>query len=257
MLSSRSRAIARTSLRILLSDPAPVVVMVVMPLLLTAFLKPAMAAQLRAAGFPGANGTEQLVPGMAVMFVFLGTSTICTLFYREHYWGTWQRLRASGAGALDILVGKAAPLYLSLLVQMLVVFGAGWAFFGFRVRGSVLALVLLAAAMVACVVAYGVMLVSLFRTLDQAMVIGNLGGMVMAGLGGALAPAASLPGWAQAVAHATPAYWGLRGISDVTLTGDSLRDVAGPLLAVLAFTAVFTVVAVAGFRPDDAKIGTT
>jgi len=68
MLSSRSRAIARTSARILAADPAPSIMMIAMPLLLTAFLKPAMAAQLRAAGFAGATGAEQVRPGLAVLF---------------------------------------------------------------------------------------------------------------------------------------------------------------------------------------------
>jgi ABC-2 type transport system permease protein len=81
--------------------------------------------------------------------------------------------------------------------------------------------------------------------------------MVMAGIGGALAPASSLPGWAQAAGHATPAYWALNALRDVTLNGAGLRQVAWPVVILLGFTATFVTVAALRFRPTDAKVGTT
>jgi len=158
---------------------------------------------------------------------------------------------------MDLIVGKTAPLFVVMGLQMLVVFGAGALVFGYRINGSMPALVLLVTALVVCVLSYGVMLVAVFRTLDQAMVIGNLLGLLMAGLGGALAPAALLPGWAQALAHVTPTYWGLRGIRDVTLSGASVADVAGPLVVLVGFSAACIVVAALKFRPTDTKIGST
>jgi ABC-2 type transport system permease protein len=257
MQYSRKWAIARTSVRILANDPAPTIVMIAMPLILAAFLKPAMAAQLQAQGFDGANGAEQVIPGLAVMFAFLSTQVVSMLFYREHYWGTWERLRATGASASDVMIGKAVPLFVVMVIQLAVVFGAGGVLFGYRINGSFLALGVLIAALVAAVIGYAVMIVAILRTLDQAMVVGNLGGMLMAGLGGALAPAASMPGWAQAAAHLSPAYWGLNGIRDVTLGQAGLADVVGPLFALPAFTLCCGLIAALRFRPTEAKIGTT
>lgn len=257
MLSTRSRAVARTGARVLANDPGPIIAMLALPLLLTAFLKPAMAAQLHAAGFAGATGAEQLVPGMAVMFAFLTNQITCTLFYREHYWGTWERLRASGARASELMLGKAIPLFAVILGQVLTLFAVGALVFGYRITGSLLALVVLLVGLVACVIAFGLMVVALVRTLDQAMMLGSLVGMLMAGLGGALAPVSSMPGWAQAVAHVTPTYWGLRGINDVTFAGAGLGDVVVPLAVLLGFAAVCAVVAAARFNPTETKIGTT
>lgn len=257
MLSSRSRAIARTGALILSRDPAPHVVMVVLPLLFTAFLKPAMAAQLAATGHPGANGSEQLIPGMAVMFCFLSSQAICMLFFREHYWGTWDRLRATGARASELLVGKAAPLLVLMAAQMTLLFATGALVFGFRITGSVVALVALVTGVVLLVLTFGLMTVAVFRTLDQAMVVGSLVGMLMAGLGGALAPVSSLPSWAQGLAHAMPTYWGMNGLSDVTLRGAGLADVAGPLAVLFGSAAACAVVAAWRFRPSEAKNGLT
>lgn len=256
-MSSRSRAIARTSARILANDPAPHVVMIVLPLIFTAFLGPAMAAQLHAAGYAGASGAQQLIPGMSVLFAFMSCQTVCTLFFREHYWGTWERLRASGARSWELMVGKSVPLFVLMLGQMALLYGAGVAFFGFRVHGSVVALALLMVGIVVCVLTFSLMAVALFATLDQAMVVGSLGGMVMAGLGGALAPATSLPVWAQDVAHVMPTYWALDGIHRVTLDGAGLGDVLRALGAMAAFALVCGLVAAWRFNPTETKNGTT
>ena len=257
MLSPRSLAIARTGTRLLLADPAPLVVTIVMPLLLTAFLMPSARAQLRLTGFAGATGGEQLVPGLAVMFAFLNVALVGTLFFREHAWGTWDRLRASAASTADIVLGKVLPLYACQLLQLGVLFAAGRLLFGYRPNGSVPALAVVLALFVAMLVAFGIMLVAVFATMDQALVIGNLGGMVMAGLGGALAPASTLPGWAQAVAHATPAYWALRALHDITLDRAGLAEVAPALLVLAGFGAGFALVAALRFRAGDVKVGTT
>jgi ABC-2 type transport system permease protein len=257
MLSLRSLAIARTGARLLLSDPAPIIVNLVMPLILTAFLIPATRAQLRADGVIGATGAEQVVPGMAIMFAFLSTSLIGTLFFREHAWGTWERLRASSASSVDIVVGKVAPLFVTQLLQVTVLLVAGRWLFGYRPKGSLVALAAIVVLFVAMLVAYGVMLVAVFATMDQAVVIGNLGGMLMAGLGGALAPITALPGWVQAIAHATPAYWALDGLRTVTLREAGIADLATPMVVLTGFTVGFLAVAVLRFRPSDSKIGTT
>ena len=257
MLSSRSLAIARTGTRLLLADPAPLTVTIVMPLLFAAFLMPATRAQLRAEGYAAATGAEQLVPGLGDKNTFLGVTLVGTLFFREHAWGTWDRLRASPASTLDVVVGKVVPLYVCQLLQLFVLFGAGRLLFGYRPSGSLLALAVVVAVFVAMLAAFGIMLVAVFSTMDQALVIGNLGGMLMSGLGGALAPATSLPGWAQAIAHASPAYWALNALRDITLKGAGLGDVARPLLVLTGFAVLFAIVAALRFRSSDTKVGTT
>ncbi|MBX6748470.1 MAG: ABC transporter permease [Micromonosporaceae bacterium] len=257
MLSRRSLVVAGTGARLLLADPAPIIVTIVLPVLFGAFLLPSSRAQLRQSGIANATGAEHLVPGLAVLFAFLGVSLVGTLFFREHAWGTWDRLRASSASTADIFVGKLLPLYACLLAQLAVVFTAGAVMFGYRVTGSLLALAVVLALFVAVLVAFGAMLAAVFRTMDQAIVIGNVGGMAMAGLGGALAPASTLPAWAQAAAHASPAYWTLDAIEDITLHRAGLADVTTPLAVLAGFLVLFSAVAVARFRAEDTKVGTT
>jgi ABC-2 type transport system permease protein len=232
-------------------------VTLVMPVILAAFLVPGAKAQLRLAGYPAANGGEQVIPGVAVMFAFLGTQLVGTLFFREHAWGTWDRLRVTQATTLDIMVGKAGPLYVVQLAQFGLLLAAGRMLFGYHPTGSLPALVIVGASFVAMLVAYGVMLVAIFPTMDLALVIGNLGGMVMAGLGGALTPVSALPRWAQDLAHATPAYWALDALRAITLDHAGLRDVLTAVVVILGFGAAFTLIAVWRFQPATVKVGTT
>ncbi|MFL1430579.1 MULTISPECIES: ABC transporter permease [unclassified Nocardiopsis] len=257
MISSRSIAIARAGCRLFASDPAPLIATVVMPLALMAFVVPAVQAQLHGQGYTDASGAEQLVPGMSAMFAFFSVSLVGTLFYREHFWGTWDRLRASPATTADIILGKVAPLYLVQLLQMAAIFALGTLFFDYRITGSVVALVVTGLLFVAMVVAFSVMMVSLFTTMDQAVVLGNMSGMIMSGIGGSLTSPDTLPVWMQAIAQWTPVYYHLEAMRAITLDGAGLAEVAPRLLVVALFTVGFAVVAGFRFRVADSKIGTT
>jgi len=253
----RSLAIARSSARLLLSDPAPTIAMTAVPLVFIPFLIPGARAQLQLAGLSNASGAEQVVPGMLVLFAFLSVQTTVMLFFREHAWGTWDRLRASAARTTDIVVGKAAPSFAAQLLQCAVVLGVSTLAYGFRITGSVPALLAVLVTFVVALTAFGVALVSVFPTMDQAMVIGNLLGMVMAGLGGAFTPIGSLPGWAQAVAHASPAAWAIDALRGVALDGAGMVDVAPALGKLLAVAAGCLILAGLRFRPEAVKVGTT
>ena len=257
MSLTRSSAIARTTIRVVAKDPAATIIMIAMPLIFIAFLRPSLEAQLALQGYQGASGAEAGVPGLAVLFAFLSIQTVCMLFFREHFWGTWQRVRAAGATGIELVVGKAGPLVMVILAQMAVVFLASAWLFDYRATGSLIALALLLLGIALCVVALGVLTVALLRTLDQAMIVGNMGGMVMAGFGGALAPTSTLPGWAQAFAHVTPTYWGIEGLRSVSLDGAGVGDVLPALAVMAAFAGLCVVVAALKFRPTDTKVGTT
>lgn len=257
MSPTRSAAVARTTMRLVVKDPGVTIVMIVMPLIFIAFLKPSMEAQLAVQGYHGVSGARLGVPGLAVLFAYLSIQTVCMLFFREHYWGTWQRVRAAGASGADLILGKAGPLIGVILAQMAVVFLASAWLFDYRINGSFVALALLLLGVSVTVVALGVVSVALFRSLDQAMIVGNMVGMIMSGFGGSLAPTGSLPDWAQMVAKFTPTYWAIEGMRDVSLANASVADVLPAVGVMGLFAIVCVAIAIAKFRPGDTKVGTT
>jgi ABC-2 type transport system permease protein len=238
----RSMAVVRHDLRILRSDPVFLVMMIGMPLVLMAFTEPVFSA-------------EHAVPGMAVMFSLFLVGNLGFSVFREHGWCTWERLRASCASAPEIMIGKAITPLGMLAVQLGVLFALGSILFGLEVRGSVLALVVLAATYALCLLALGAVALAVCRSVMQLNAFTNLGAMLFAGLGGALAPIPDLPAWARTIAPVTPSYWAMRGFRDVILDGEGLAAVALPAGVLLVAAATLIAVASWRFRFEETKLG--
>ena len=253
MSPSRSAALVRHELRVMLSDKEALIVLMAMPLVMMAFFKP--VARLALAGDdPTANGSELTVPGMATMFAFFLVGFIGFSFFAEHQWNTWERLRASSATNAEILVGKVVPAMLLCLFQQAALFSFGFVVFGLRVRGSVLGMALVSIALTVCLVAIGVLMAAVMKTQQQLNAMSNLGAMVLAGISGALVPLSVLPGWARSVAPVAPQYWAMRGFRSTILDGGGLSSVALPVAMLLGFGVVAAAVALLRFRFDDVDV---
>lgn len=249
----RSLAVARHDFRLLRRDPTPIIVLIAMPLVMMAFTRPAFRSALVEAGYTDANGSEQVVPGMTVMFAFFLVGNVGFAFFREHGWNTWERLRASWARPVEVMVGKALPPLAVVVVQFTVLFGLGRVLFGLRVEGPWMGLVLVAAGLACCLVALGFLLTAVCRTIAQMNAVANVGALVFAGIGGAVTPLSAMPDWAEAVAPATPGYWAMRGFRSVILDGDGLGAVMRPTLVLLAFALGFGALAARRFRYAETK----
>ncbi|WP_329014425.1 ABC transporter permease [Streptomyces sp. NBC_00690] len=247
-------ALVRHDARLMVRDPAPLVVRTIMPLLIMGFMQPLFRVALRAEGVHDANGAEQAVPGMAVMFLFLLVNVVGFAMFREHGWNTWDRLRAGPARPFELVAGRVVVPLVVALLQLAVVFAAGGLLFGLRVRGSYLGLVVVGVPLALCVVMLGMALVALCRTVSQLLVFANLAALFFAGLGGALTPHSALPEWALPIAPAVPSYWAMRGFSTVVLDGGGVRSVLLPASLLCLFAIGLTAVTLAFFRTDHRKV---
>jgi ABC-2 type transport system permease protein len=242
-------------LRLARRDPLPVLVLVIFPVITMAFLKPAFRPALVQAGHPQANGAEQVVPGQAVMSGFFVVSLMTFAFFSEHAGATWDRLRASAATPLEIVVGKSLPRIAMSIAQFVGIFAAGVWLFDLKIGGPSLALVPLITAFAICLVLLGVAVTAICRTAQQANAFAIVGMVLFGGIGGALVPFDVLPGWAQALAPTTPTYWAMRGFRSVILDGQSLGGIAAPVGILAAMSVVFALVALRRLRFDDHKVG--
>lgn len=242
------------NLRLLATDPAPVVAIIAMPLVLMAFLQGMGKAVLEAEGYTGVSGAELVVPGMAVLFSLFGVAYLGTSFFQEHGWHTWDRLRASPASPLAIMLGKLLPSAAVILLQLLVLFTAGSLLFGIDLGGAVPALAVMMLATTGFLVALAMVCVAFIRTINQLSVFVNVGAMVLGGLGGAFTPPSAMPGWAQAVAPASPAYWAMDGFRSVTLAGGGLATVLRPAGVLCGLAGALGVIAAVRFRFTDEKV---
>jgi len=247
--------VARHELRVVRTDPFPVVVLIGMPLVVTIFITPAYDrafAQL----IPGSgiDGAVQSVPGMSVTFAFFVVAFVGFALFREHGWGTWQRLRAAPISPLALLVGKVLVPFVIILIQHLVLFGFGIAFLHLPIRGPVLAGALVAVSFGLCLVMLGMALSAFSGTVQQLNSVVNLSAVISAGLGGALTPLQTLPGWARDIAPITPTYWALRGYRAVILSAHGAGAALESTAVLGGFTLLFTILFLFRFRFEERKI---
>lgn len=248
-------AILRNELRLLKRDSPVMILLIAMPLVVISILKSTMGVSLIAGGAESVNGAEQAVPGMTLLFSFFIVGFIGLSFFREHGWGTWDRLRSSRASRADVLIGKTLPWAAVSLIQLATLLTLGVYLFDLEIGGgaALIGLAIVAVAWTAFLMAFALAVVSIARSVQLVQAIANLGSMVFAALGGALVPYDQLPGWAQTVAPVVPTHWAMRGFSAVLIDGEGINGTIIPALVLLGFSAFFALLASTCFDFNEAK----
>jgi ABC-2 type transport system permease protein len=249
----RIGALGRHEFRVARTDLDSMVLLAVVPLVAMAFAKPLFGVFLQHEGYKGANGSEQAVPGFAILFGLYLPAYIAISFFREHGQHTWVRLRASELRMTETVTAKLLVWLVIGVVQQVTLFVGGWLLLGFHVKGSIAALSIVAASFVLDMGALGILLVGLCRTTNQVWTVGTTGSLVLAGLGGAIIPVASLPHWAATIAPAMPSYWAMRGYRSVILQSGGLVSVLLDVFVLAVFTSGFFLVGVLRLRRDETK----
>lgn len=247
-------AITKLQLRILRNDPWFLVIMFGMPLVVMPLFQRTMSLSLIDSGFGSASGAEQVVPGQVILFGFFVGGSVGFSLFREHGWRTWDRLRASAASSKSLLAGFAVPWIVIHIGYQVALFTVGGLALGLRFNGgSPIALLMIVLGYATCVISLILLVASSFRTVNQVSAFQNVGAMAFGGLGGALVPLEQLPGWAQAIAPATPSYWAMQGHRSIFLEAGGVADVLVPFAVLLGASLVISLLAARRFRADETK----
>lgn len=218
-----------------LRDPAQLISYIAMPMVLMLVFKP-----LYVRAVPG--GELNAVVGPLVLFSVFALAIVGHSIMVEREWRTWDRLRVSRATRTELLLGKTLPILITLLLQQAVLLTFGLLVVGLPIPRTFGWLVLAVLVWGFTLLAIGCALATVVRSRAELSVASDLGAMLVGAIGGALIPVAIMPGWAQAIAPASPGYWAislLRGALD----GDPSAMVR-PMLILLAIAAVATAVAI-------------
>ncbi len=235
--TARTAALIRHNTTLLLREPGPLASRMVLPLAFVCLLRP-----LYQAAQGDRAGTTQAVIGTLVTFSLLALSIVGGAVLGERLQHTWERLRATAAHPLELLLGKAVPVMAAMLAQQVVVVGFGVAVLGMPLPHPLL----LAAVLVSWTVtllALGTMAGVLVRSQGELSASYDLGGIALSSLGGALVPLVALPPWVRHTAPASPGYWACDALR-AALAGDGGRTavccavLAGWALAAGAVAAV-------------------
>jgi ABC-2 type transport system permease protein len=190
-----------------------------------------------------------IVPGLLGVILQLTMVMMTSMaLTRETERGTMENLLAMPASPLEIMLGKVLPFLVVGGVQVLVVLVAAKTLFGVPFVGSLWLLLVSILIFVLALVLLGYAFSTLARTQMQAMQLTFFFFLPSLLLSGFMFPFRGMPEWAQALGEVFPLTHFLRIIRAVMLKGADLQGVAAPLAALMAFVALYMVLALMRFR---------
>jgi ABC-2 type transport system permease protein len=195
------------------------------------------------------SSVQQNVPAWLIFGMFFVVIPISSLFVAERREGTLARLVSQQVPFSMLLLGKVGPYFVVNLMQAVLMLLAGrtlvpW--FG----GETLALPGrwdLLAAVTACTslaaIGWGLFVAVCSRTLEQATVIGGVGNILAAAVGGIMVPRFVMPEAMQRLSEVSPMAWALDGFHAVILRQGGTADIGAPCAKLLALAAALFSVA--------------
>ena len=204
----------------------------------------------------GANGEAGMTPGAQVVvrvwynpdqtytsFMVLSMIALAALMVgvihpaasivREKESGTIEQLRVTPIGTPEIFIAKTLP---TLLMGLLSVFPSlliVW-WFGVPLRGSLLLFLGITAIFLLSAIAIGVLIATISRTLQQALLLAFFGLFPLMFLSGTLAPVESMPKALQIASLISPLRHYLDVVLGVFLNGAGLRELWPQVISLLA-----------------------
>lgn len=194
---------------------------------------------------PGArpSSVQQNVPAWLIFGMFFVVMPISSLFIVERREGTLARLVSQKVPFSLVLLGRIGPYLVVNLAQAALMLLAGVTLvpwlggeaLALPARWDLLAAVALATSLAA--IAWGLLVAVLSRTMEQATVIGGVGNILAAAIGGIMVPRFVMAENMQTLAGASPMGWALEGFHAVMLRQGSAADIAAPCLKLLVLAA--------------------
>jgi ABC-2 type transport system permease protein len=231
---SRSAALIRHNTIMVLREPGPLISRILMPLGFDIIMRPLDVKAAGAGAAAAQAGTAQAVTGSVVMFSMLAVGIVGSMIITERVWGTWDRVRATAVHPFEVLMGKAVPGMGVLLAQQVIILGFGILVQGMRVTSPML-LVIAVLAWTLALLGFGAAVGVLARSLSELSAAFDIGGIMLAGLGGAVVSLSLMPEWVRVVAPVSPGYWALAAMRGA-LQGDTSGALTASLV-LLAFAA--------------------
>lgn len=206
-----------------------------------------LASQALSSG-PRYNGYAHSFAGMSVQFIlFMGIDAgVALLLMRET--GMWRRLRAAPLSRSLLLGSRVAATTLIAILILTVVYAVAGVAFGVRIAGSFAGFAMIAVAFAVLAATTGLMIAAVGRSVAATRGVATFSILILVMLGGAWVPAFLFPEWLQNASKILPTRWAVDGFDAMTWRGLPLASAFAPVAVLLAWSALFALIAV--FRFD-------
>ena len=182
-------------------------------------------------------------PGMMLQFAIASLLTSAQIIVNERKSRSLQRLLTTKTARWQILAGHFLAIFTMLFFQFTVLIVFGQLILGLDYMRLPAATVLMALASTACLAALGLLIGTLAKTDEQAVIFSLIPMFVFAGLGGAWVPLEVTGQAFSTIGHITPVAWGMDGFKNIIARGLGMDSVIAPALALFGYGVIFFAVA--------------
>ncbi len=197
------------------------------------------------------NSYAHSFAGMGVQFILLMGVDMAVGLLLMRRLGLWKRLRAAPLSRSKLLGSRIASTALIALIVFVVIYAVAMAAFKVRVEGSVIGFVAVLIAFALLTASFGLLIAALGKTPEATRGLAILATLLLVMLGGAWVPSFIFPAWLQKLSLFVPTRWAIDGLDAMTWRGLPLEAAVMPVLAMLAFSAVFAGLAIARFQWEE------
>ncbi|HET7089952.1 MAG TPA: ABC transporter permease [Anaerolineae bacterium] len=190
-------------------------------------------------------------PGMMVQFAIAGLLTAAQIIVAERKSRALQRLLTTATARAHILLGHYLAMLALILGQFVILIAFGQIVLKVDYLREPGATTLMAVTTAMCVAALGLLIGTLARSEEQAIIFSLVPMFVLAALGGAWVPLEVTGAAFQAIGHVSPVAWAMDGFKNVVSRGLGLESVLLPALALLGYAVLFFAVAVWRFHSSE------
>ncbi len=177
---------------------------------------------------------SQASPGMMVQFSIAGIMGAAQILVLERKSRSLQRLLTTAISRAEIIVGHYLTMFVMILAQLVVLIGFGQ-LLGVNYMREPVAVLLLAVTMALWTASLGLLIGTLAKTEEQAIIFSLIPMFVLSALGGAWMPLEVTGKVFQAVGHLLPTAWAMDGIQHIIVRGLGLESALLPAGIMLAY----------------------
>ncbi len=189
---------------------------------------------------PSENAFTHSSPGMMVQFAIAGLIGAAEVLVLERKSGSLKRLLTTATSRWDIMLGHFLAMFLMIFIQIAILIIFAQVFLDVPYLSAPLATLLVAVCTALFTGSMGLLIGTLAKKPEQAVVMSLIPMFILSGLGGAWVPLELTSQTFQTIGHFTPIAWAMDGFQNIVMRGMGLESVLLPAAILLGFaTALF------------------
>ncbi len=190
-----------------------------------------------------------MIPGLIGMILqFLTTMLTSTAIVREREYGTIEQLIVTPIRPWELVVGKLAPYVLIGFLDTIEILIIGVLVFDITINGSILLLLLLCALFLVTTLGIGILISTVAKTQQEAMLTTLMTIMPSVFLSGFFFPLAAMPVVLRAISYLVPLRYFLIMVRGVVLKGVGLESIYMEVLLLALYGTIIMTLAAIRFR---------